>query len=67
MNHYHRRLDGKIVNLDIGERLSIPVDFAPPRSWYYKLAAKWRKRIPGFAVSTSVVRGGEYVFVERVA
>lgn len=67
MNHYFRRLDGRIVNLHVGQRISIPVDFAPPRSWYYKLAKKWSRRIPGFKVSTSAPQGSQWIFVERKA
>lgn len=64
---YLRRLDGQMVNLAVGQTLSVPTDFIPTRTWFYKHALRWRKRIPGFKIKTSRLPGDEWFRVTRIS
>lgn len=66
-NSYLRRLDGRMVNLRVGQTITIPTDFIPCRQWFYKHAERWRKREPGFQIRTRQIRGDEWFRVTRVA
>lgn len=66
-NNYLRRLDGRMVNLKVGQTMAVPTDFIPTRTWFYKHAEKWRRRVPGFKIKTQRHRGDEWFRVTRVA
>ncbi len=65
MTKRHQKLDGRMINLSVGESISVPRDEAPPRDWVYYRTRCWRRREPGFQLSISMLKDDEFMTIRR--
>lgn len=60
-----KRLEGRIINLAVGESISVLACEAPPIGWFHGLSQRWRRRLPGLTLT--VTPDGDNLIVKREA